>query len=221
MSQNEYLIYLIESPQKTKEGFSLGSQDLVISNIDKHINAQEAIGKIIVDDSFSLLIFKDRKYFAFIEKISKTFSIQNFSITVDSSLNMQITTPVVEKIEEEEQVKVEPQEAKLEPRIQRQLLQDVFVCPHLQVQESSFDEKIISDNMVKDMDRNDAYNCLFTDKYCPLKPMCMNTEFSHALSKFTNFENTDLYLLEFENHGKKHNLAINKTNMAVIPVEEN
>ena len=223
MPQDEYFIYLVESFEKTKDGFSLSSQDLIISSINKYANTEDAIGKIITGDP-ATLIFKDRKYFNFIERITKSFSIQNFGISVSSNLTDSIKESVDQSqyIEDPiEEPTVEEKSLQQSAKILRKGLQEVFACPHLEAKNDSLGDVLFDPSrLVKDMDWKDAYNCLFSDKQCPLKQMCMNGEFLKSIASFTDFNLYDLYLLEFENHDKKYNLAISKTQMGIVPIEE-
>ena len=200
---DEYLIYQIQSAEsKARDGFHGVSQDLIISSVSKYADYSKAIGKIILyEDQSAEIILKDKKNFSILEKLTKIFEIDKFSISVSEDLGS--TAPKVQKSQPKQE---EP--PKQTARIDKKSLFEVFSCPHLTSQE---------DELSRGNSPKDAYNCLFPDKICPLQLPCKEPQFLQAVGKYVDFNKHDLYVFEFLNNGKKYDLAISKTNTAVIP----
>lgn len=206
LPDDEYLIYLSESASgKTKEGGFTGvSQDIIISSILKYANYNEAIGRISIKDNVANILFKRKESFKLLEKIYKIFDLYEFKISICENLETPETALTSNKQNSTPQTSQNPQ-------INRERLENIFTCPHL-----TAINDINNTESVKGFTRDDAYNCLFKDKDCPLKLPCMEPKLKASIAPVLDFNKFDLYIFEFENHGKKYNWAISNTNSAII-----
>jgi hypothetical protein len=220
---SEYNIFLIESANKTRDGFSGVSQDLIISGLNQKLKGDTFVGKMIEDGDSFKLIFKDSKHLNLLEKISRTLKISNFNISVSPEMlaGEEVLEPIAENITVNSVTTIEEAPKSQETRIFRRPLDQIFPCPFLSSNPSELG--IFNSEHIKGYNAKDAYNCLFDHEglKCPLKSICKEQQFMSAVTQSLDIENYDAFIFDFVNNDREMSLVIDKTGrMCLAPAKK-